>query len=252
MALMVLTIGLATELHGKIRELLESQGAVFRSASGFGDGLRLLRENPIDIVLVDLDTVGVNSAISNLADIRTNHPEVGRMMIVNEPTVELLLDSINTAGVDQVFTGEDDPNEISAKLRIELGLDVELPVKPGAPVMVVEKDAEIRKALKSALASWGFHVDAIESGTEALKQMRTVDYKAILANRNIPYLMGWTLVEFIKRNVKYRHIPIIMLTDLSEAEAEADVKEKEIDSYLRLPLVEPALRRKLADVLRGK
>ena len=252
MALMILTVGLDSGLHDQLKELLEGQGAAVRSAAGFEDGRRLLKEHRINSLLVDLDSISLEAGLANLDEIRDEHPEVSRFIIIKEPTVDLLLKSINVAGVQYAFSGSDNAEEITSKLRLELGLDVELPIKPGAPVMVVEKDEEIRRTLWSILSNWGFHVDAIANGTEALKLMRTVQYRVILANSNMPYLMGWTLVEFIKRNVKYRHIPILMLTELPETEAEADIKEKDIDGYLCLPVSEPALRRKLAQLLKAK
>jgi len=246
----VLLLGLDPVTVKVLRESSQEQDITFRIVREPGEALDTIRRHPVDLVLIDLDTTGLETGTETLLRIKTVHPGIIRAVVVKQPGPGLLISLINRVGIRHVFTETDGPEEITKFLRLVLGLDVEIAAPPGTHVLVVEINLETAGELERALGGWGLTVESVRSGTEALRLMRSVDFKAIIANRNIPYIMGWTLVEFLKQNEKYRHIPLLMITDQPIAEAEAEIKEKGIDQFIRLPLVESDLRRKLARALR--
>ena len=77
-------------------------------------------------------------------------------------------------------------------------------------ILVVDDESAIRRALRPPLLELGFQVAEAARGEEALQQMRTTTFDAVLLDVNMPGIGG---VETLRRIRAFApRLPILMLT----------------------------------------
>jgi CheY-like chemotaxis protein len=84
---------------------------------------------------------------------------------------------------------------------------------PGAVVMIVDDDDEIRAALGDVLAERGYGVIAASDGQQALARLEQGQPPdAIFLDLWMPVMNGWELVKALSSNPKLSAIPRVVLT----------------------------------------
>jgi two-component system phosphate regulon response regulator PhoB len=117
-------------------------------------------------------------------------------------------------------------------------------------ILVVEDEASIQELLKFNLERNSYLVEIAESGEDALDAVLSFSPDLILLDIMLPDINGLEVCRTVKMNPKTRHIPIIMLTALSE---EADVVagiELGADDYVTKPFSSRILLARVKAVLR--
>ena len=83
-------------------------------------------------------------------------------------------------------------------------------------VLVVEDDPDVRYSLRKELSA-NFQVEVAGNGNEALDLLGQGDaFHLILSDVLMPGMNGFQLVNRVKNDLAFSHIPIILLTALSE------------------------------------
>ena len=85
-------------------------------------------------------------------------------------------------------------------------------------ILTVDDSASMRALLLHALDSRGFDVAQADDGQSALEWLAANDVDVIITDINMPRLDGFGFIEGVRRNDKYRAIPILVLTTESDAE----------------------------------
>ncbi len=80
------------------------------------------------------------------------------------------------------------------------------------PVLVVDDDEIIRKALKRSLQLYGFRVYLAENGRAGLKLALEKKPAFILLDWMMPGVDGLEVLAELKHNEQTEHIPVFMLT----------------------------------------
>ncbi len=80
------------------------------------------------------------------------------------------------------------------------------------PVLVVDDDEIIRKALKRSLQLYGFRVYLAENGRTGLKLAQEKKPAFILLDWMMPGVDGLEVLAELKHNEQTEHIPVFMLT----------------------------------------
>lgn len=84
---------------------------------------------------------------------------------------------------------------------------------PGAVVMIVDDDDEIRAALGDVLSERGYGVIAARDGQQALARLEQGQPPdAIFLDLWMPVMNGWELVQALSSNPKLSAIPRVVLT----------------------------------------
>ena len=118
-------------------------------------------------------------------------------------------------------------------------------------ILIVEDSATMRSLLASALTDLGTSVEITEaaSGFEALRLLPREPFDLILTDINMPDINGLELLSFVKGNVAYRDIPLIIVsTEGSERDREKGLGLG-ADAYLVKPFEPDDLRRVASDLL---
>src|SRR3989442_7197118 len=69
-----------------------------------------------------------------------------------------------------------------------------------AKILVVDDEPSILKLLKEALTQWGYQVECVGTGAEALEAIRTGLYDAAITDIRMPEMSGLDLLREIKRH----------------------------------------------------
>ncbi len=83
----------------------------------------------------------------------------------------------------------------------------------GRAVLIAEDSAVTRAFLVSTLEEIeDFDIVEASTGFEALKQLPRRKFSLIITDINMPDINGLELINFVKNNLSYRQIPLIVVT----------------------------------------
>src|SRR3990170_1784719 len=90
-------------------------------------------------------------------------------------------------------------------------------------VLIVEDSATTRAMIRAVIEDMGDDFITLEAGTgfEALKLLPQERFDLVITDINMPDVNGLELINFVKSNPNYQHIPIIIVTtERSDADRE--------------------------------
>jgi len=85
-------------------------------------------------------------------------------------------------------------------------------------ILIVEDSATTRALIRAVIDELGEY-ETVEAGSgfEALKMLPQQEYDLIITDINMPDINGLELINFVKNNPRYNHLPIIIVsTERSE------------------------------------
>jgi PAS domain S-box-containing protein len=106
--------------------------------------------------------------------------------------------------------------------------------RTGAPVLVVDDNADMRQHIQSLLAKH-YGVITAANGKEALDVIDLRKPALVLSDIMMPVMDGIELLKEIKNTKKHAHIPVILLTARAGEESKIEGLEMGADDYLVKP-----------------
>ena len=82
-------------------------------------------------------------------------------------------------------------------------------------VLVVDDSVTTRILERNILRAAGFNVTIAVNGLDALTKVLSENYDLIVTDVEMPEINGFELTERLKKDEKYKHIPIILVTSLA-------------------------------------
>src|SRR5262249_2133613 len=107
-------------------------------------------------------------------------------------------------------------------------MNEEIPVK----IVIVDDEEAIRKFLRAALESNGFHVIDAVSGAEAIRQIATHQPDAVLLDLGLPDMDG---IEVIQKVREWSSLPVLVLSAKGQEDDKVRALETGADDYLTKP-----------------
>jgi len=87
-----------------------------------------------------------------------------------------------------------------------------------ATVMVVDDSKTVRNYHGSMLKAMGIDVLEAENGMEALEKSLSADVDLYLVDVNMPVMDGYSFIQDLRKQEKYKTVPIIMITTQAKEE----------------------------------
>ncbi len=115
-----------------------------------------------------------------------------------------------------------------------------------AKILVVDDEPSILKLLKEALTQWGYQVECVGTGAEALEAVRTGLYDAAITDIRMPEMNGLDLLREIKRHDE--SIEVIVMTGYPTISSAVEALKVGAYDYLSKPLILDELRHLMARV----
>jgi CheY-like chemotaxis protein len=121
-----------------------------------------------------------------------------------------------------------------------------------ARILLVEDDRILRRAGEVVLSKKGYEVVVAVDGEEALAKVREHKPDLILLDVMMPKLDGFEVLTRLKDDPATRDIPVIMLSNLSEASEIKKAADRGAQAYLVKSSLRPEqLAEKVAETLAG-
>lgn len=117
-------------------------------------------------------------------------------------------------------------------------------------ILIVDDNADLRMYLEMILKPM-YELVLTANGAEALTYLQNAQKlpDLILTDLMMPVLDGFGLIDAVKKDPAFRHLPFIMLTARAQARTKLKALRVGVDDYLTLPFDEQELRARIDNVL---
>jgi CheY-like chemotaxis protein len=102
-------------------------------------------------------------------------------------------------------------------------------------ILIVDDDSLNREFFVVMLSKLGFQVEEAEDGVAALEQVKRFHPDLIILDNVMPKMSGWEVTKTLKKDPKFRTIPIIMFSALDDVRDKVEGFELGIDDYITKP-----------------
>ncbi|MDH5764449.1 MAG: response regulator [Gammaproteobacteria bacterium] len=117
-------------------------------------------------------------------------------------------------------------------------------------ILIIDDSAIARKAAADPLAEFGYNIIEAKDGFDALGKLDKEVPDAIILDLIMPGIDGYKVVDLLKSNKKFSHLPIIMVTSKDSLMDKVKGKMSATDAYITKPFKEGDLLRTLTNVLK--
>jgi twitching motility two-component system response regulator PilG len=117
---------------------------------------------------------------------------------------------------------------------------------PGVRVLVIDDSNTIRRSAEIFLAQGGHEVVLAEDGFDALAKVSDHTPTLIFCDILMPRLDGYQTCAIIKRNPRFAHVPVIMLSSKDGLFDKARGRMVGAEDYLTKPFTKEQLLRAVA------
>jgi twitching motility two-component system response regulator PilG len=121
----------------------------------------------------------------------------------------------------------------------------------GAKVLVIDDSNTIRRSAEIFLRQGGHEVVLAEDGFDALAKVNDHDPELIFCDILMPRLDGYQTCAIIKRNPRFAHVPVIMLSSKDGLFDKARGRMVGSEDYLTKPFTKDQLLRAVASYRRS-
>lgn len=118
-------------------------------------------------------------------------------------------------------------------------------------VLVVDDEVELRQFVCEELTPQ-YNVLVADNGKQALEILESHVVSLIISDLMMPVMDGIELCKSVKTNIKYCHIPIIVLTAKVSLQAHIDVLESKADAYIEKPFSTEHLLAQVSNLLANR
>lgn len=102
-------------------------------------------------------------------------------------------------------------------------------------ILLVDDASLIRSVSSKAAMEAGYNVVLAADGSEGLERIKENDVDIVFSDVNMPNMGGLEMVAEIKKDPKYKFLPIVMLTTESKPELKAQGKALGVKAWLVKP-----------------
>jgi len=226
-------IGISAEAQRQLfKEFYRGENAINSKVVGSGIGL-LLVQNYVTMHGGDISCI--------------SQENVGSTFQVVIPYREL---SKETNAVNPILKSESTfPKELDIALQtpeMEENSD-----KKDLSILIVEDNDDLRNFISTALCS-EFNVSTAEDGVKAWEIVQKQIPNMVVSDVMMPNMDGFELCELIKSNYKTSHVPVILLTALSEKAEQLLGLGLGADDYLTKPFDMSILIQRIKTIIRNR
>jgi CheY-like chemotaxis protein len=105
----------------------------------------------------------------------------------------------------------------------------------GRKLLLADDSITIQKVVDLTFADEGVQVTVVGDGAKALERLEEVAPDIVLLDIHMPEMSGYEVCEHIKREERFRHIPVMLLVGSFEPFDEAEARRVGADDYLSKP-----------------
>lgn len=189
-------------IHELLRDLLEGQGFQVTTAVDGEQGLKLARELKPDLITLDVKMPVMDGwEVLSLIQEDTQLAQI--------PVIMISVSDEREKGIAmgaEYLSKPIDRGKLAALLAKHRG-GGENPLG-----LILEDDERQREMLRKVLEEQGWRVEAVENGVAGLRKVAENQPALILLDLIMPQMDGFTFLGQLRKNNKWREIPVVVLT----------------------------------------
>ena len=110
-----------------------------------------------------------------------------------------------------------------------------------AKILLVEDDPMVEEIYERKFKSAGFEVDNAKTGKEVLQMAKGTHYDLVLLDMVLPEMGGLEVLKELRGNAEYdRDLKIVVFSNLSQMEVQAEMLENGADGFIGKSLYAPS------------
>lgn len=119
-------------------------------------------------------------------------------------------------------------------------------------ILIVDDSESVREVVSAALVESNFEVVQGVDGKDGLEKLhsRSNDIGLILSDLNMPNMDGIQLVKEVRKNEKFKFLPILMLTTESQTAKKMEAKKTGATGWIMKPFEKVKLLKIINKVMR--
>jgi len=106
-------------------------------------------------------------------------------------------------------------------------------------ILVADDNTNIQKMVSLALEERGINVVSVGNGEAAVRRLPDLDPDLVLADIFMPVRNGYEVCEFVKKDERFAHVPVILLVGAFDPLDEKEARRVGADGVLKKPFVPP-------------
>ncbi len=183
--------------------------------------------------------------------------DLQKILGAGQQLLALINDSFRPSGAPEPASLAGPPAERRGRRRVGPGVEAPLGiVAPGlftkSTVLVVDDIEANRDVLTRRLEREGYQVATAENGRQALDRLRAETFDLVLLDIMMPEMDGYDVLQHLKADEVLRHIPVIMISALSELDSVVRCIEMGAEDYLPKPFNPILLKARIGACLEKK
>jgi CheY-like chemotaxis protein len=110
---------------------------------------------------------------------------------------------------------------------------------PVPKILVADDNANIQKMVALAFEERGIQVVSVGNGEAAVRRIPDLNPDLVLADIFMPVRNGYEVCEFVKKDERFSHVPVILLVGAFDPLDEKEARRVGADGVLKKPFVPP-------------
>ena len=106
-------------------------------------------------------------------------------------------------------------------------------------ILVADDNANIQKMVSLSFEDRGIQVIAVGNGEAAVRRIPDLQPDLVLADIFMPVRNGYEVCEFVKKDERFSHVPVILLVGAFDPLDEKEARRVGADGVLKKPFVPP-------------
>jgi CheY-like chemotaxis protein len=108
-----------------------------------------------------------------------------------------------------------------------------------AKILVADDNSNVQKTVALALSELGVDVVAVNNGDAAVRKLADISPDLVLADIFMPVRNGYEVCEYIKKDSRFSHVPVVLLVGAFDPLDEREAQRVGADGILKKPFVPP-------------
>jgi len=222
---------------------LQDMGIATIHAVDGGEAMRILRTQPVDGIIIDLD-VPVMDGLTMLSQLRQRFADIPVMVVADVESTDSLLEALES-GAKDYLTKPAAHSLFSQKCKrtfldtpeLEGNIGGEEDEKPTSMtrILIIDDEDDLRLLLKALLESNGYECDEARTGQEGLEKIIAGGIGLVLLDYQLPILNGLQVLQALASEPSRPFPPVIMMT----ANMNAALHEKVVQAGAKQILSKP-------------
>lgn len=220
-----------------IRDILEDEGYIIKTANSGEAACRLTRETHFDLVLMDIKMPGMNG-VETFLKMKQENPDVQVILF----TAYALNELIQQAEANGVLSVLKKPLDID---HLDNILKETLKTASGGYILLADDDRAVCENLNDILTDYGYEVAMACSGFDAISEVKNRKFDILLLDLKMPQINGLE----VYRKIKDMQPGLVTIIMTGYAEEMKDVIDQAISESVYTMLPKPVDVKQLLTLL---